>query len=136
MKLKGSWVLVKTSGRYAGARGGGDRSWLLIKHRDEWAGDVDIAEFAPRSVKSDGDFEDILAEDNPAIWHTNRPAKGGDTGAAFEKIIARAAEIKAARDTKDTKGTKVTKSPKGTNGTNGTKKKPVAAKKKAAARKK
>jgi bifunctional non-homologous end joining protein LigD len=111
-KLKGSWVLVKTSGRYAGARGGGDRSWLLIKHKDDWSGDVDIAEFAPRSVKSDGDFEDILAEDNPAIWHTNRPAKGGDTGAAFEKIIARAAEIKASRGgarTEDTKGTTDTK---------------------------
>ena len=38
--------------------------WLLIKHRDDWAGDVDITEFAPRSVKSDGDFEDILGEDN------------------------------------------------------------------------
>jgi len=96
-KLKGSWVLVKTGGRYPGARGGGERSWLLIKHRDDWSGDLDIAEFAPRSVKSDGDFADILAEDNPAIWHTNRPAKGGDTGEAFEKIIARAVEIKAAR---------------------------------------
>jgi bifunctional non-homologous end joining protein LigD len=100
-KLKGSWVLVKTSGRFYGGRSGsssgGDRSWLLIKHKDTWAGDVDIAEFAPRSVKSDGDFADILAEDNPAIWHTNRPAKGGETGAAFEKIIARAAQIKAAR---------------------------------------
>src|SRR4051794_8067607 len=110
-KLKGSWVLVKTGGRYPGARGGGDRSWLLIKHKDDWAGDVDIAEFAPRSVKTDGDFEDILAQDNPAVWHTNRPAKGGDTGAAFERIIARAAEIKAGRsarvkDTKDTKATK------------------------------
>src|SRR3954463_13957988 len=44
-KLKGSWVLVRTSGRYQGARGGGgsdSRSWLLIKHRDEWAGDLDI----------------------------------------------------------------------------------------------
>src|SRR5918996_4176702 len=28
-KLKGSWVLVRTGGRYPGARGGsGDRSWL------------------------------------------------------------------------------------------------------------
>jgi len=94
-KLKGSWVLVRTGGRYPG--GSGDRSWLLIKHRDDWAGDLDITEFAPRSVKSDGDFEDILAEDNPSIWESNRPAKGGDTGAAFEQIIARAAEIKAAR---------------------------------------
>ncbi len=100
-KLKGSWVLVKTSGRFHGAReGSGDRSWLLIKHRDDWAGELDIAEFAPRSVKSDGDFEDILAEDHPAIWHTNRPAKGGDTGKMFEQIIARAAALKSARDTK------------------------------------
>src|SRR5207247_4020775 len=57
-KLKGSWVLVRTGGRW-GSRGGGSgsgdaRSWLLIKHRDEWAGDVDIVEFAPRSVKRDG----------------------------------------------------------------------------------
>src|SRR5260221_2295795 len=54
-KLKGSWVLVRTSGRYAGARGGGDRSWLLIKHRDEWSGDPDITTFPPGSVKSEGD---------------------------------------------------------------------------------
>src|SRR5881275_1482245 len=80
-KLKGSWVLVKTGGRYPGARGGGDRSWLLIKHKDDWAGDVDIATFAPRSVKSEGDFEDILGEDTPAVWRSNRPAKGGDAGA-------------------------------------------------------
>ena len=109
-KLKGSWVLVRTGGRYVGARGGGDRSWLLIKHRDDWAGDLDIAEFAPRSVKSDGDFEDILAGENPAIWHTNRPAKGGDTGAMFATIIERAARLKAGRSpgTEDTEGTKAT----------------------------
>src|SRR5689334_8711386 len=56
-KLKGSWVLVRTKGGWAGS-GGSDRSWLLIKHRDDWAGDVDIAEFAPLSVKSQGDFAD------------------------------------------------------------------------------
>src|SRR6476660_4215680 len=66
-KLKGSWVLVRTGGW--GSRGSGDgRSWLLIKHRDDWAGDLDITEFAPRSVKTDGDFEDILAADKPAVW--------------------------------------------------------------------
>jgi bifunctional non-homologous end joining protein LigD len=98
-KLKGSWVLVRTGGRFPGARGGGDRSWLLIKHRDEWSGDVDIVEFAPRSVKSDGDFEDILAEDTPAVWQSNRPAKGGDAGAMFATIIERAAKLKAGRET-------------------------------------
>ena len=55
-------MLVRTKGKWAG---GGDRSWLLIKHRDDWAGEVDIAEFAPLSVKSKGDFADILAEGQP-----------------------------------------------------------------------
>jgi hypothetical protein len=95
-KLKGSWVLVRTSGRYPGARGGNDgRSWLLIKHRDDWSGDLDITTFAPRSVKSDGDFQDILGEKTPAIWHSNRPAMGGDTGALFARIIEQAEKLKA-----------------------------------------
>src|SRR5499427_4776307 len=97
-KLKGSWVLVRTGGRYPGARGGGDRSWLLIKHRDDWAGEVDIAEFAPRSVKSDGDFEDILAEDTPAVWQSHRPAKGGEAGEMLARIIERAAALQASRE--------------------------------------
>src|SRR5262245_2277770 len=91
-KLKGSWVLVRTKGKWAG---GGDRSWLLIKHRDDWAGDVDITEFAPLSVKSKGDFADILAADNPGIWISHRPASGGEAGAMFEKIVRRALEMRA-----------------------------------------
>jgi bifunctional non-homologous end joining protein LigD len=100
-KLKGSWVLVRTSGRFPGARAGGEgRSWLLIKHRDEWSGDLDIAEFAPRSVKTDYDFDEILADDNPAIWTSNKPApaRSGDTGRLFGDIIERAAKLKAERD--------------------------------------
>jgi len=139
-KLKGSWVLVRTGGRFPGARGGDRRgtgapgsnearSWLLIKHRDEWSGELDITEFAPRSVKSDGDFEDILGADAPAVWKTNRPAKGGDAGAMLAQIIERAARLKGERaspgntkSTKDsraaalagatTKDTKVTKGTK------------------------
>jgi bifunctional non-homologous end joining protein LigD len=95
-KLKGSWVLVRTGGRWGGSDG---RSWLLIKHRDEWAGDLDIAEFAPRSVKSDGDFEDILAADRPDVWVSNRPAKTGEAGAMLAKIIERAAALKDGRRT-------------------------------------
>jgi bifunctional non-homologous end joining protein LigD len=118
-KLKGSWVLVRTGGRWGGGDG---RSWLLIKHRDDWAGEIDITEFAPRSVKSDGDFEDILAEDNPDVWESNRPASGGDAGAMLKKIIERAAALKAGKSatasptprptrprTKATKTTKLTK---------------------------
>src|SRR2546427_1758584 len=102
-KLKGSWVLVRTKGSWAG---GGDRSWLLIKHRDDWAGDVDIAEFAPLSVKSKGDFADILAEDNPDIWISHRPASGGEAGAMFQKIIERALEMRGAKRASSAKGAK------------------------------
>ena len=91
-KLKGSWVLVRTGGRWAG---GGGRSWLLIKHKDDWAGELDITEFAPRSVKSDGDFEDILAADNPDVWESHRPAQGGEAGMMLKKIIERAARLRA-----------------------------------------
>ena len=95
-KLKGSWVLVRTGGRY-GARGGDPaRSWLLIKHRDDWAGEIDITTFAPYSVKTpNADLADILAADNPDIWHSHAPARGGDTGQMFKRIIQRALEIKA-----------------------------------------
>jgi bifunctional non-homologous end joining protein LigD len=98
-KLKGSWVLVRTKG-WAGSKtgpGGSSRSWLLIKHRDEWAGDLDITSFAPKSVKSEGDFEDILAADTPAVWISKGPTKGGEAGAMLAEVIERAAAIKAKR---------------------------------------
>jgi bifunctional non-homologous end joining protein LigD len=93
-KLRGSWVLVRTGGRYGRD---GARNWLLIKHRDDWAGDVDIAEFAPKSVKSGGDLEDILAGAAPAIWLSRGPSAGGLSGAALAKVIERAAKLKAGR---------------------------------------
>jgi bifunctional non-homologous end joining protein LigD len=98
-KLKGSWVLVRTKGGPAAA-GGVSRSWLLIKHRDDWAGAVDIAGFAPLSVKSKGDFADILSQDNPDIWRSHRPVQGGETGAMFDRIIARALEMRSGGPTR------------------------------------
>jgi bifunctional non-homologous end joining protein LigD len=95
-KLKGSWVLVRTRGYASGGQEG--RSWLLIKHRDEWAGDLDITTFAPLSVKSNQDFPEILAADNPDIWKTNRPAEGGETGAMLRDIIEKAAALKSGRE--------------------------------------
>jgi bifunctional non-homologous end joining protein LigD len=95
VKLKGSWVIVRTGGR-----SGDERSWLLIKHRDGWAGDVDITTFAPRSVKSNGDFADILAQDKPDIWESHKPANGGAAGKMLQDIIEQAAKLKLKRGKK------------------------------------
>jgi bifunctional non-homologous end joining protein LigD len=99
-KLKGSWVLVRTRGY--GGRGGDaradGRSWLLIKHRDEWSGDLDITEFAPLSVKSGEDFAAILAAENPDIWRSGRPAMTGETGVMLREIVEQAAALRLERD--------------------------------------
>lgn len=69
-KLKGEWVLVRVKGY-----GNGDaRNWLLIKHRDEWSGDIDVAAEFPLSVKSGGDLEHILASE-PEVWRSHQPAR-------------------------------------------------------------
>jgi bifunctional non-homologous end joining protein LigD len=47
-KLRGSWVLVRTRGGGTG----GKPAWLLIKHRDAFASDEDVATTQPRSVVS------------------------------------------------------------------------------------
>ncbi len=94
-KLKGSWALVRTRGYGSGSK----PSWLLIKHKDEWGGEVNIIEFAPLSVKTpDADFVDILAADRPDVWISNAPARTGDTGALFKRIIAQALKMKEERE--------------------------------------
>ena len=100
-KLKGSWVLVKTRGF-----GGAPNSWLLIKHKDDWSGPIDIVDFAPLSVKTpNADFAEILQGKTPDLWISNAPAKGGDTGAMFKKIIERALSMSSGKH-EGTKGTK------------------------------
>jgi bifunctional non-homologous end joining protein LigD len=90
-KLKGSWFMVRTG------RPGDSRSWLLIKHRDEWAGDVDITEFAPLSIASERDFPEILASENPNIWHSHKPVNGGATGKLLQEIIDKAVALKSGK---------------------------------------
>ena len=84
-KLKGSWVFVRTRDRADTSPRQRGRNWLLIKHRDFWSGPIDITEFAPLSVKSKGDFDDILADDLPEIWVTGRPATA--TGSSARKLM-------------------------------------------------
>jgi bifunctional non-homologous end joining protein LigD len=54
-KLKGSWVLVRTRG----FGGSSKSSWLLMKHRDQYASKEDIVTEEPRSVVSKKLLADI-----------------------------------------------------------------------------
>jgi bifunctional non-homologous end joining protein LigD len=79
-KLKGSWVLVRTRGFGSSTK----TSWLLIKHRDEFASDIDITAEKPGSAISNrllaqiakdggGDVEKAATGDpTPAPGATNR----------------------------------------------------------------
>ena len=100
-KLKGSWVLVRTRDRPNTLVKQRGRNWLLIKHRDSWSGPLDITEFAPLSVKSEGDFYDILADQMPDIWVTGRPATstGGSARTLMRETLERAAAKIVARKT-------------------------------------
>ena len=60
----------------------------------------------PQSVKSFGDFPDILAADNPDVWESHRPAKGGEAGAMLGKVIEEAAKLKAKREQKPARAKK------------------------------
>lgn len=91
-KLKGSWVLVRTRDRPDASPRQRGRSWLLIKHRDFWSGPVGITEFAPLSVESEEDFDDILAADMPATWVTDRPASGAGMNKALRATIESTAQ--------------------------------------------
>ena len=65
-KLKGEFVLVKTPRR-------ADNAWLLIKHRDEFSAADDIRA-DDRSVLSGKTLEEIGADENAALWGSNRSA--------------------------------------------------------------
>ena len=56
-KLRGSWVLVRTRGYGSG------KSWLLTKHRDEFASERDITQEEPRSVLSRRLLTDIARDE-------------------------------------------------------------------------
>ena len=82
-KLKGSWVLVRTHGYGSSSK----TSWLLIKHRDEFASPgVDITQEMPRSVVSNRLLAEIARD------------AGGDvekaaTGDPTSKTPAKASKI-------------------------------------------
>jgi bifunctional non-homologous end joining protein LigD len=88
-KLRGSWVLVRTRGRPGDTRS----SWLLIKHRDEWASTDDITELAPRSVVSNRLLVEIARDEGGNV----RKAADGDPPSALNEILENPALLAPAK---------------------------------------
>jgi bifunctional non-homologous end joining protein LigD len=75
-KLRGRWALVrlKPRNRAAGGRGSDDRSWLLVKDRDEHArpeAEWSVTDARPESVVTGRDM-DAIAAASDRVWHSNR----------------------------------------------------------------
>jgi bifunctional non-homologous end joining protein LigD len=79
-KLKGSWVLVRTKGWGSSKK----PSWLLIKHRDAFASDEDVAESRPRSVVSNRLLTEIALDEGGDV----EKASTGDPVGEVEKLLA------------------------------------------------
>lgn len=80
VKLQGGWTLVRSrSGKY-----GGDKSWLLIKEKDEFARPVEAGSVVagePNSVATGRSLEEIAA-DPDRVWHSNKSVAANlETGA-------------------------------------------------------
>jgi bifunctional non-homologous end joining protein LigD len=83
-KLAGGFVLVRTGGSTAT----GERErWLLMKHRDAEAKEVDVTQTAPTSVKSKRTFEEILKND-PQVWESAGPAARDELEKIVKKVVA------------------------------------------------
>jgi bifunctional non-homologous end joining protein LigD len=79
-KVKGSWVLVRTRG--FGSSSG--KSWLLIKHRDEFISTKDVTLEKPRSIVSDRLLVEIARDGGGDV----EKAATGDPGSAAKKAAA------------------------------------------------
>lgn len=80
-KLRGSWVLVRTGGR-GGERA--DRSWLLIKHRDDAASEDDVADTQPYSVATGRLLAQIAHDEGGDV----AKAASADPPRAVERLLA------------------------------------------------
>ena len=87
-KLRGSWVLVRTRGFGSSSK----PTWLLIKHRDKYACEVDITATKPKSALSGK----LLAEIAKAHGEDVEEAATGDPAPASGKTKKKTAGKKAA----------------------------------------
>ena len=99
-KLQGGFMLVRTGGRYGSSSRDQEKSWLLIKERDDEARPVeegDILEEQNKSVATGRDLDEIAAA-RDRVWGSNR-----SNGKAAKKSTGRGGKKAAARQTKSKK---------------------------------
>ena len=88
-KLAGSWVLVRSRSGYP--RSAGRSSWLLIKHRDEFASKRDVEAAMPRSVLSSRTLTEIARDEGDKAGKASsgdsarRPSRSGRRAAAARR---------------------------------------------------
>ena len=80
-KLKGSWVLVRTRGFGSSTK----PSWLLIKHRDEFASTGEITAKEYRSVVSKRLLADIARDEGGDVEKASTGDPGGKVASAPAK---------------------------------------------------
>ena len=78
-KLRGSWVLVRTRGGP-----GGKPAWLLIKHRDAFASDEDVATTRARSIVSRRTMAEIAWQEGGNV----EKAASADPPAEIRRLLA------------------------------------------------
>ncbi|MDX2021398.1 MAG: DNA polymerase ligase N-terminal domain-containing protein [Deltaproteobacteria bacterium] len=89
LKLRGSWVLVRT-----GRKGEQpSKSWLLIKHKDEWTSEQDVTVLFPRSVVSNRLLFEIARDEGGNV----RKAADGDPPEALKEIVENPSLLAPAR---------------------------------------
>jgi bifunctional non-homologous end joining protein LigD len=92
-KLRGSWVLVRTRGFGSSTR----ESWLLVKHRDQFASPSDITITSPKSALSGRLLVDIARDGNGDVERaaTGDPKEATQVPARAKKLGKPAARRKS-----------------------------------------
>ena len=90
-KLQGSWVLVHTRGF---GKNPARSTWLLIKHRDQYASTKDVTQDEPRSVASRRLLADIARDERGDI---EKASKGDPAGKVQRETGAKSASGRTKR---------------------------------------
>lgn len=86
-KLQGSWVLVRTPGF---GKNPSRSTWLLIKHRDQYASTKDVTQEEPRSVTSGRLLVDIARDEGGDIERASQGDPADEHATSTKSVPGRA----------------------------------------------